>query len=108
MCSSRLLVGVICAVSLAGCSTWNRNIGQEDPLFGEAVKYDAAAQVIDPEPVYAEGSAQPGSNGDRMAQAVKRYRTDEVNKRHRDEVKASRSGTLSTTNDSGSSGSSPQ
>ena len=104
MSSRRLLVGIVFAVSLTGCSTWNRNIGQEDLLFGESVKYNAAAQIIDPEPVYAEGSAQPGSNGDKMAQAVKRYRTDETNKRHREEVRAARSGPLNTTN-SGSSGS---
>ena len=106
MSFKRIAFGLV-VLSLTACSTWNRNIGQEDPLFGEAVKYNAAAQIIDPEPVYAEGSAQPGGSGDHMAQAVKRYRTDQVNKRHREEVKASRAGTLSTTSDSGSS-SSPQ
>jgi hypothetical protein len=33
-----------------------------------------------------------------MAQAVKRYRNDEVNKRHHQEVRAARSGPLNTTN----------
>jgi len=103
MSSKRFLLGVV-VLSLTACSTWNRNIGQEDPLFGEAAKYNAAVQTIDPEPVYAEGSAQPGSNGDRMTQAVKRYRTDEVNKRHREEVRAAKSGPLNTTS-TGSSGS---
>jgi hypothetical protein len=81
MFSKRLLIA-IAAVALAACNTLNSHIGDEDPAFGEAVKYNAAIQTINPEPVYAEGSAQPGDNGDKMAQAVKRYRTDKVNARH--------------------------
>jgi len=49
-----------------------------DPGFGETVKYAAAAQTIDPDPVYAPDGAQPGDNGDKGAHAVKRYRTDAV------------------------------
>jgi hypothetical protein len=49
-----------------------------DPGFGETVKYAAAVQTIDPDPVYAPDGAQPGDNGDKGAHAVKRYRTDAV------------------------------
>ena len=49
-----------------------------DPGFGETVKYAAAAQTIDPDPVYAPDGAQPGDNGDKGAHAVKRYRSDAV------------------------------
>ena len=35
----------------------------EDPALGEAVKYDAALQTINPDPVYPAGAAQPGDNG---------------------------------------------
>lgn len=68
-----LLIGAITAV-LSGCYT----IGREDLGFGESVKYDTALQTINPAPVYPPNAAQPGENGDKGAQAVKRYRSDEV------------------------------
>jgi hypothetical protein len=64
--------------ALAGCNTWYSHIGDEDAGFGEAVKYDQAVQVINPAPVYAANSTQPGSNGDVGQKAVERYRTDKV------------------------------
>jgi hypothetical protein len=68
-----LLCGAVIA-PLTACNT----IGYEDPGFAEAVKYDAAIQTINPAPVYAANSAQPGDNGEKGALAVKRYRTDTV------------------------------
>ena len=56
----------------------NRNPISPDPGFGEAAKYNAAAQTIDPDPVYAEGGSQPGDSGAKGTAAVKRYRTDAV------------------------------
>jgi hypothetical protein len=78
MSYSRCLL--ICAggVALAGCNTVYNNIASEDPYLGEAVKYNAAVQTVNPDPVYPAGSAQPGENGDKGAHAVKRYRTDAV------------------------------
>jgi len=100
--SSRLLrtlaLGAILGQALTACNTVHKNIGQEDPGFGEAAKYNAALQTINPAPVYAEGGAQPGDNGDKGAQAVKRYRTDTVKKLE----------TMQTTGTSGSSGSTPR
>ena len=55
-----------------------KNIGQEDPALGESVKYDAALQIINPDPVYPAGAAQPGDSGVKGAAAVKRYRADAV------------------------------
>ena len=52
--------------------------GSMDPGFGEITKYNAAVQIIDPEPVYAATGAQPGDHGEKGAAAVKRYRTDQV------------------------------
>jgi hypothetical protein len=49
-----------------------------DVGFGESVKYAAAVQTIDPDPVYGPDAAQPGDHGDKGAQAVKRYRTNAV------------------------------
>lgn len=74
------LTVVIAAASFAaaGCNTANRPIGTADPFLGEAVKYNAAVQTIDPVPVYSPDSTQPGSDGAKGAAAVKRYRTDQV------------------------------
>ena len=76
--SSRFLLIAIGGIALGACSTMNKNIGQEDPAFGEAAKYNAALQTINPDPVYQAGDAQPGDSGDKAAAAAKRYRTDAV------------------------------
>lgn len=77
---SLTFAAIIAAASfaMAGCNTANRPIGTADPFLGEAVKYNAAVQTIDPVPVYAADSTQPGSDGAKGAAAVKRYRTDQV------------------------------
>jgi predicted small secreted protein len=76
--SSRLLLVAVGTVILAGCNTANKNIGMEDPSLGEAVRYNAAIQTVNPDPVYPAGSAQPGDSGVKATAAVKRYRTDAV------------------------------
>lgn len=76
--SSKLLLVAVGALAIAGCSTMKKNIGQEDPGLGETVKYNAAVQTINPEPVYQAGASQPGDSGVKGAAAVKRYRTDSV------------------------------
>jgi hypothetical protein len=76
--SSKLVVLAAGALVLAGCNTVNKNIGMEDPGFGEAPKYNAAVQTINPDPVYTADSAQPGDSGVKGAAAVKRYRSDAV------------------------------
>ena len=96
--SFRLLLIAGASMVLAACGTMNKPIGVEDPAFGEAVKYNAAIQTINPAPVYAANGAQPGDNGDKGAQAVKRYRTGTVKALE----------TMGTTSGSGSSGSSPR
>ena len=73
----RILVP-IAASALAGCSTMNSHIGDEDPFMGEAVKYNAAVQTINPTPVYPAETAQAGDNGEKGTKAVKRYRSDQV------------------------------
>jgi len=76
--SSRLLLAPLALGLLAGCNTVNPQSGSVEPGFGEALKYDMAVQVIDPDPVYSADAAQPGEQGDKLAPAVKRYRTDAV------------------------------
>jgi hypothetical protein len=96
MSYKRILFASVGCLALCACNTVNKNIGQEDPAFGEAVKYNAAMQTINPDPVYPEGGAEPGSSGAKGAAAVKHYRNDEVNTRHKAEATSSATG-LSTT-----------
>ena len=76
--SSKLLGGALSLVILSGCNTVHPQSGSADPGLGEALKYDMAIQVIDPEPVYGPEDAQPGDHGGKAAAAVRRYRTDAV------------------------------
>ena len=66
------------ALLLAGCNAGQRSAGSADPAFGEAAKWNAAAQTINPDPVYTEQGAQPGGSGVKGAEAVERYRTDNI------------------------------
>jgi len=76
--SFRFLLIAVASLALGGCNTMYTHIGDEDPALGEAVAYDKAIQTINPAPVYAADAAQPGERGDKGAQAVKRYRSDQV------------------------------
>jgi hypothetical protein len=71
------MAAAACA-ALAGCNTANTHIGDESAVLGEAVKYDAAVQTINPAPVYSAEGAQPGDNGDKGATAVEHYRKGQV------------------------------
>ena len=105
-CKVRLLV-LLPLLAAAACNTAYQDIGSADPAFGEAVKYDMAVQVVDPDPVYPEDGAQPGDNGAKAAAAVRRYRTDETLQRHNREAR--QQSVLSTTGgSSGGGGSGPQ
>lgn len=97
--SFKLLLIAGGSLGLAACNTANSHIGDEDPYMGEAVRYNAAIQTINPDPVYSADSSQPGDNGDKGAQNVKRYRSDGVNARHQ-----AGANTASTGQSSGGSG----
>jgi len=77
--SSKLILIAAAMLLTCGCRTgYTHHIGDEDPGLGETVKYNAAAQIINPDPVYPAAGAQPGDNGAKAQAAVKRYRTDSV------------------------------
>jgi hypothetical protein len=76
--SSKLWLIVPAALAVAGCNTAFKHIGDDDPFLGESVKYNAAVHTINPDPVYPEGSAEPGESGDKGASAVRRYRSGTV------------------------------
>jgi len=95
--SYRLLTAAVASSLVAGCHTVNPQTGSIDPGLGEAVKYNMAIQVIDPDPIYSVDGSQPGDSGAKGAAAVQRYRTDQVK-----EVETQT--TTESTSTSGSSG----
>ena len=72
--SSKLGLTMIAGTLVLACGACTPT----DVGFGESVKYAAAAQTIDPDPVYGPDASQPGDSGDHGAAATKRYRTDQV------------------------------
>jgi len=99
--SSRFLLLAIGCLTVIACNTVDKRIGQEDPYLGEAVRYNAAVHTINPDPIYADGAAQPGDSGKKGADAVKRYRSDQVNARHDSQAQR---GTTGSDGASGGSG----
>ena len=75
--SSKLMLIAPAALLVAACAV-DPATQSYDTGFSEAVKYDIAAQTIDPDPVYAPDAAKPGDNGDKGATAVKHYRQGTV------------------------------
>ena len=75
--SCKVIAAAAALALLGGCAV-NPVSQSVDPGMGEAAKYNAAIQIIDPDPVYAADGAQPGDNGEVGAKAVQRYRTDTV------------------------------
>ena len=102
MISKLALLLPAASLALTACATPTKRIGQEDAYIGESVKYNAAVHTIDPDPVYPEDAAQPGSSGDKAAAALRRYRTDQAIARHNREAK--QGSAISTTGGSNSGG----
>ena len=75
--SYKMLTILGCAM-LGACNTIPPQAGSMDAGHGEASRYNAAVQIIDPEPVYPAEGAQAGDNGAKAAAATRRYRTDAV------------------------------
>lgn len=76
-CKSLLsLAGAV--IILSGCATVHEQSGSADAQFSEATRWNAAMQIINPDPVYGPDDAQPGDNGAKAVGAFVRYRTDRV------------------------------
>lgn len=67
MRSKAMLLPAAMLVVTAGCAP-------VDPGFGEALRYDAAAQTIDPDPQYPADALNPGYHGEKAQKATERYR----------------------------------
>ena len=76
--SSKLKAALLAVPLLAACDTIDPASESADPGFGEAVKYNAAMQTVNPEPQYDADDALPGDSGARAADATKRYRSGAV------------------------------
>ena len=59
-----------------------------DPGFGDSLRYDMAAQTINPDPVYPATAAKPGSNGEKAAEATKKYRKGQTKPAVRESVQS--------------------
>ena len=64
----------LCALALSACTQSRLRLS---PDFGSAVTLDQRAQIADPDAHYA-GTPAPGSNGQRVGLAQKRYDKNEV------------------------------
>ena len=65
-------------LSLSGCATYG-SIGEgkiDEEAFGEANRQTMMAQVIDPDPEYE--TLVPETSAEHAAQAIERYRKDEI------------------------------
>lgn len=79
MSSKLLAAAAFGAFLIAGCTTRSGDLAlSSDPNFGEAHRYNAAIQTINPAPVYTAEDAQPGDHGEHGSEAVERYRTGNV------------------------------
>ena len=79
--SFRLIAAVTGLALLSACNTVQRPLpqaGSMDAGWGEASRWNAAVQTINPDPVYTAAGAQPGDSGAKAANASRRYRTDQV------------------------------
>ena len=70
---SRVILVAAAALLASACETTPVDVG-----LGESLKYDMAIQTIDPDPVYPESAAKPGSLGTSAAAAAERYRKGTV------------------------------
>jgi hypothetical protein len=71
---AKLLVLAVAVLGLSGCVRSEIRIS---PDFGSAVMQDTAAQISDPDAHYT-GTPAPGTDGPKVAGAMKRYETGKV------------------------------
>ena len=69
-----LAIFVLVGLGLAACS--DKPVDTPRPEFGEAVRANMEAQIINPEP--NESTTLPPSDGVRRGLMIRRYQTDEV------------------------------
>lgn len=85
-------------LALAGCTQSTLRIS---PDFGSAIRQDQAAQIADPDARYV-GTPAPGSKGQRVGLAQKRYDSNQVIQPL--DVTASNEGVINNSNSSSNAG----
>ena len=68
---TKLTIAAVALVAVAGCAP-------VDPGLGEALRYNMAAQTVNPDPVYPEDARKPGDHGEKAQKATERYRKGQV------------------------------
>lgn len=99
----KLMTALAIGASLSGCATVadQEFLGYQDPGFGEANRATYAAMVVNPDPQY--DTPIPLTSAEHAAQAIERYRNDEVKVPERQTTTQSvGGGTGSSTGSSGS------
>jgi hypothetical protein len=90
----KLVIVCLGAFALSACTQSSLRMS---PDFGAAARADEAAQIADPDAHYL-GTPAPGSNGQRVGLAQKRYDTNQVVQPL--DVGASNAGVINNTNSS--------
>lgn len=70
----RVMFAISACAALSACTYSKPRLSSD---FGYALRQDIAAQIADPDARY-EGKPDPGSSGDRVGLAQKRYQTNQV------------------------------
>ena len=72
------LAALALALACSACASTEdmELVGYQDPGFGEANRATFAAMVVNPDPVYEDPI--PPTSAEHAAQAIERYRTDDV------------------------------
>lgn len=73
----KILLALPLALALAGCETGGMAGVHSASSFGDANRMTMMAQIIDPDPQYAEPMQ---TSADHAAQAIDRFRADKVKK----------------------------
>ena len=79
--STRVLLAGALLLVVAGCAEKGAVLGPPLSVFGEANRHTLAAQIIDPDPQYE--TLDPATSAEHAAQAVERYRKDQVKRPER-------------------------
>lgn len=85
-CKARMIAALAAATLASGCASVadKEFLGYQDPGFGEANRATYAAMVVNPDPEY--DTAIPPTSAEHAAQAIERYRNDQVKQPERIET----------------------
>lgn len=76
--NAKVSLALAAAFTVSACATVEDKewIGYQDPGFGEANRATYAAMIVNPDPQY--DTPIPATSAEKAAQAIERYRNDQV------------------------------